>query len=396
MPSAIAPLTPDPRSKRRVERSVALLRGPAMAYWRLRHTKLTWSGVKEAQSLGPALVLANHSNILDPAMLVAAFAKPVHFLAADTAMEEPFEGRVSRFFGSIPKKKFALDMGAIRLIRRWAQLGASIGLFPEGERSWNSEPLPFVPGIERLVRMVNLPIVTAKILNAGRVWPRWAPRPRRGHVHIAFSAPQKFTKQDSDRVILEHIAQGLRITPASLQPYAVQGQDLARGLSNALYACPSCGGFNTFIEEGDNMSCSACATKWRIDTSMVLHHPQHGMPLHEAMQRAQAQIHATQGQIVEGPGPLLEAQGVKLKERRGTARIDQGLGRLTLHADHLSFQGRTRLDLPLHEIQTCSLDMRRKLILRQEGASYEALIPTQSALLWAHLIDFHRGLKNSR
>lgn len=386
MPRAIAPLTPTPRNKRRVERSVAVLRHPAMVYWRLRHTKLTWSGVRQAQQMGPALVLANHANILDPAMLVAAFKKPIHFLAADTAMEEPFEGRVSRFFGSIPKRKFALDMAAIRLLRQWAKIGSSIGLFPEGERSWNSEPLPFVPGIERLVRMAQLPVVTARILNAGRVWPRWAPRPRRGHVHIEFSTPRSFSRSDSDQTILEHITKGLHIDSHALADFTVQGTQLARGLENALYACPACGDLDRMQTRGDHIDCPRCNTQWRIDTSGILHGNGDSIPLHQAMREARVQLRSHPERKLDAP-PLLEASNVHWSERAGTLRRDNGQGVLKLHPDRVVFEGRTRIEVKLDEIGTCSLDLQRKLLLRKDGQTYQAHIPTRSALVWAHWIE---------
>lgn len=358
-----------------------------MAYWRLRHTRLTWSGVAHAQAQGPVLVLANHSNILDPAMLVAAFSKPIHFLAADTAMQEPFEGRVSRFFGSIPKRKFAIDMNAIRMIRQWAQLGASIGLFPEGERSWNLEPLPFVPGIERLVRMVKLPVVTAKILNAGRVWPRWAPRPRRGHVHIEFSAPRAFERNDSDTTILNHIYAGLRITPEEHARYPVQGNDLAKGLSNALYACPHCHRFNALQERRNAVTCGACLNTWHLDTSLRLHGSGGSIHLADAMSKAKSHLARGQGPLAAGEGKLLETSGVTFRERSSKEPVNHGLGTLTLFRDRATFSGKAQIDVPIEGIQTCSLDLRRKLILREGARSFEAHIPNESALLWAHTLE---------
>lgn len=358
-----------------------------MAYWRLRHTKLTWSGVQEAQREGPVLVLANHSNILDPAMLVAAFSKPVHFLAADTAMQEPFEGRVSRFFGSIPKKKFAIDMNAIRMIRQWAQLGASIGLFPEGERSWNLDPLPFVPGIERLVRMVKLPVVTARILNAPRVWPRWAPRPRRGHVHIEFSEPRSFDRNDADQVILDHISNGLHITNAEHAQYEVQGKDLAKGLPNALYACPHCHAFNALQSQGDRVTCDRCQSSWHLDTSLRLHGKEGTIDLANAMATARAQLAQGEGPLGMTSGKLLTSTQVTLRERSSQGRIAHGQGTLSLFRDRAEFSGASERIVSFDELQTCSLDMRCKLILRLGARSFEAHIPNQSALLWAHTIQ---------
>lgn len=364
-----------------------------MAYWRLRHTDLSWSGVERAQSQGPVFVLANHSNILDPAMLVAAFARPIHFLAADTAMQEPFEGRVSRFFGAIPKRKFALDMAAIRTIRQWAKLGASIGLFPEGERSWNNAPLPFVPGIERLIRMVKLPIVTARILNAGRVWPRWAPRPRKGQVHIEFSAPRAFSKRDSDTEILSWIKESLKITPEQLEPYAVQGQALARGLPNALFACPTCGAFDQLKAHQNELRCPSCAERWRVDPKLRLQAVvgRQEMDLDQAMGAAQQALRACDGQLRPGQSIQLERAGVTLKERHEKGQRGAAQGRLRLSREGLEFVGDRRLSIELSQLETCSLDLRRKLLIRLREQSYEFHIPTGSALLWESLIRHYRG-----
>lgn len=361
-----------------------------MLYWRLRHTHLSWSGSEHLKPGQGYLVLANHSNLLDPAMLVSAAARPVHFLAADSVMRKTITARALRFFGSIPKKKFAVDRQAIRSLRTWASLGATVGLFPEGERSWDGHLLPLVPGVARMCRLIKAPIVTARIQNGDRVWPRWAPRPRRGRVHIEFERPWSWEDFASEEALEQEIRQRLTIPPELCASWPVHGRQLAAGLPNPLYACPSCGSFDALEARGDEIHCSHCQQRWRVDTHNNLHGigSAPSLSIRAALAQAKARLDESGGDCMPYPlaGTLRHAHDQATWFESGDPnQTTPQKGRLEAHTHELRLLGEQPQAIPWEKIHAVSVDLRRILMFRAGERSLRVQLPSGSVLLWNHL-----------
>ena len=156
--------------------------------------------------------------------------------------------------GAVPKRKFTADPRAILRLRRWRDLGGSIGLFPEGERTWDGRPLPILPGVEKLVRVMDLPVVDGpRVQRLAAV--RRAGRPRCGAAACTSrrDPPRRFAPGDS----LESIPplhrgahQRGRRGWAGLGRCA--GRRLAAGIGNVLFACPACLRLDAIEERGDH------------------------------------------------------------------------------------------------------------------------------------------------
>lgn len=130
---------------------------------------------------GAALVLSNHVSLPDPMFTIAAAARPIHFLATAAAMQDPIIGRVLQAWGSVPKKKFSADVKAIRLLKKWAEVGAMVGSYPEGERSWDGELMPLLPARPRTTS-------SRPAASSARVWS-----PRASAASSSTSAPIRLT-----------------------------------------------------------------------------------------------------------------------------------------------------------------------------------------------------------
>ena len=272
----LSPLPPTRRNRRRIEARVKWL-GLLVRYG-FRPVVRTTFGPREPLR-EPALVVSNHSSLLDPMFLSLAVGRAVHFLSTELVFSGGAMGWVNQFFGAVPKRKFTADPRAILRLRRWRDLGGSIGLFPEGERTWDGRPLPILPGVEKLVRAMDLPVVTVRVYNGWRQSPRWATTLRRGRVHVEVDPPRRFTAGESLASIRRYIEDRISVDAEDGPSWPVRGRRLAAGIGNVLFACPSCLRLDAIDERGDIASCRHCGTAWRVDTESRLHPANGGRPL---------------------------------------------------------------------------------------------------------------------
>jgi 1-acyl-sn-glycerol-3-phosphate acyltransferase len=357
----------------------------------LLHTRVTWSGDTGLANDEPALILANHTNQLDPAFMMMSTRRHVALLATESVFIEKDTGWIARYFGAIPKKKFTADPTAIRRLVGWAKAGACVGLFPEGERCWDGEPLPLVPGIERLIALLHLPVVTLRITNAYRVWPRWAPRPRRGRVHVEIAKARTFDRKTAPQTILEAVRESIAPQPELALSWRIRSDNLAQGIEIPLMLCPQCKSAGALQTRVHQVSCSTCTATWQVDDQTQLH--RNGAPpltLRQAIASVTHDIFAEKGRL---PGdfkwPLVgEAIYVDLDEReRRRPRV-----RFEVHDDHLVLHLPNGAQiLELTSLVALSVDLRSRLVLRSAQSNIGLDIPVgesnYSVLLWLKILQ---------
>ncbi len=224
---------------------------------------------KENLRGGPYLVLMNHSCALDPLLICFFGGKPLQFLISESFMRRRFASKIISLFGHVAKRKLDFDPGSIQLLKRWADSGANIALFPEGIFSLFSEPSPLMPGIEQLIRFLNLPVVIVHLSNGDRVKPLWATVMRKTKIKITIYPAQTFKKDDQ---ILPIITQKLFNLNQPDFKYTSYSTNPALGLAKTLVNCPTCNQENTLIENGHKLACRQCNDVWEIGADNSVTH----------------------------------------------------------------------------------------------------------------------------
>ncbi len=131
---------------------------------------------------GPAVVVSNHASFLDAIFLAVSFPRGIRFMTKNSQYDHPGLDRLLAAAGTFPVRRYAVDCQAVRNAVRVASHGHILGLFPEGERSWDGRMLPFRRGSLRLLLALGVPIVPVGICGAYRLMPRYTKRFRRGRV----------------------------------------------------------------------------------------------------------------------------------------------------------------------------------------------------------------------
>ena len=373
-------LPPSARNLGLVRRRVRLWRPPfvaAMARW----VRLTVDGRERVPRRRPVLFLANHTGFFDPPIMVRAAGDPVTMLATASNFREGPLGRFFVHFGAVPKMKYTADARAIINLKRWADAGAYVGLFPEGERTWDGRALPLAPGIEKLVRLLDVPVVTMRIYNGFRQSPRWSPRLRRGAVHVELDEPRHFLRATPLAEIRRYIEERIAVDALSAPRYPVAGSGFARGIANVAWACPRCFLIDGLREAGNTLACGGCDASWRVDADARLNGRRGAgsYTLPEVVDRIRRHH---DGAVADRRLLPPASEPMTLLDITSGHPREAAAGTLRLTADEVLIEGAATWRLPLERVQSITVDMRRRLTFHVGRRYLEAVIPRESVLKW--------------
>jgi 1-acyl-sn-glycerol-3-phosphate acyltransferase len=225
----------------------------------------------------PFIVVANHVTTRDAFILGILLPEPVYWITSDGNMRS----RLMRFFlrrvGSIPKSKAIPDIETVKLIVEVIRKRKGVvGIFPEGQQSWDGHSLPLMSGTAKLLKMLKVPVVSAIIEGGYLSLPRWAWIHRRGKVRVEWKL--LFSPEELTSLPLEAIDGRLK---AGLEhdEYEFQAREMlpfhgprrAEHLELGLFMCPVCESVGSMRSSGVRLHCSACGSAWRLDRYGYLH-----------------------------------------------------------------------------------------------------------------------------
>ena len=167
--------------------------------------RLHVSGLEHVPATGPFLLLANHQSFLDPILLQAVCPRTVHTMAKSTQFANPASHWIMRQLMAFPVRRFMVDPQAVRIALRRIEAGEAVGIYIEGERSWDGLLQPPRRGTIRLALKAHVPILPAAIVGAYQAWPRWDPKFRPEPIHIRFGQPFRLpsapTRKDREELL---------------------------------------------------------------------------------------------------------------------------------------------------------------------------------------------------
>ncbi|MBL7714417.1 MAG: 1-acyl-sn-glycerol-3-phosphate acyltransferase [Bdellovibrionales bacterium] len=380
---AVAPIEPTPWALRRTE-ALLKIAGPIGRTILGKHIQdIQIQGI-ENLAKGPKLVLMNHSNPFDPLILTFFGRQLIHFLITEPYMTDRLASRFTAYVGQIPKRKLDPDTRSIRAMKKWCQLGGAVGMFPEGHFPWDGKLLPLQPGLDQLIRYLDVPVVTVRLINSDRLWPAWAKHPRKSKLRLEIDAPRRFS---SDQPIMKPIAESLTVDPENCQRFPVQGKNLAEGLAHFIQYCFDCGADQSLDDRGDELKCSQCKKSWTVTTDNRVGE----ISIGDAWKKVRSALSKKWGK-----NPTLESRAsVTVFDATSLqwTRVDEGI--LYLQNQVLK-AGSWKLELK--ELQAHTLDWGDLILLRTERKRFAVRMPTESRAVWGHALDLRdsQDLPDSR
>ncbi len=150
------------------------------------------TGLENIPARGPAIVLPNHTSFLDSIILGFYADRDIWFMAKNSEYRHAPLKWFLRHAGSFPVRRYNIDVLAIRNAIRVIRHGHVLGIYPEGERTWDGGMLPIRTGTMRLVLALNTPVIPVGISGAYSLMPRWTSSIKLSPVKINIGKPIRF------------------------------------------------------------------------------------------------------------------------------------------------------------------------------------------------------------
>lgn len=215
----------------------------------------------------PYLMISNHVTVYD-GLLVVLNSKHLPVLVFDDVQStDPFKKLLFTEVGVIFKPSGMADALTIRKMVRAKDAGRSLLLYPEGEITWDGDSKPLEMNFARLVRLLRVPVVLAKLKGGYTKQPNWSNVTRKGGCKLEYSliATPEQVKSMNDEELLDHLRKAHShkeidwLASQEGKGFIYSTPAPSKGLEHLLFCCPSCGGYNcmtTFDPEA--ISCSNC------------------------------------------------------------------------------------------------------------------------------------------
>jgi len=132
-----------------------------MFIWFRPKVVFTDGSVRSARLKGPAVIIANHTSMLDPIMVLAVFFHKRSIVVAKDQVEDPhFSWALTRAKCVIPCDRFNMDTEWALIAKREIEKGNSVIIFPEGKCRYDGLLNEFKTGFAFLSRSTGVPVLS--------------------------------------------------------------------------------------------------------------------------------------------------------------------------------------------------------------------------------------------
>ncbi|HVX30813.1 MAG TPA: lysophospholipid acyltransferase family protein [Nitrolancea sp.] len=204
-------------------------------------------GLENVPKKGGALVICNHIHNSDPILLVAAYPRPLLWMAKKEVFSVPVIGWIADSAGAFPVDRGSADRAAMRNAERLLKEHYLVGIFPEGTRSVTGGLKDVYPGVALVALKSGAPILPTAIIDSDRLPFNGHKGRRRAngrlHVTVRIGTPFVLTVKDAEgkRRDLAELTDEMMIEIAKLLPESYRGiyADRLRALESHTQPTPS-------------------------------------------------------------------------------------------------------------------------------------------------------------
>ena len=353
-------------------------------YWRIKIDRKEIKGLK-----GPVLALSTHASTIDVVpVLFTLWPKRYNLIAAKDLFTWKELKPFITAFGAVPASQEGMDLAMIRTLINGSKEGRSFLLFPEGKTSLDGKQLYYMkPGVAKLVKLMNCPIVMVKTHGAYATKPRYIKGFRRGRMDV--KATVLFTKEETKALkegeIFDRIKSAFEYNDNIWQQenkIKFRAKEMASNLNYVLYKCPRCGAEYENETEKDVLRCKQCGNSVRLTPYGHLEPIGDATTIDRIDLWVDYERESIREEISREDFRLEKAVFVKMRDEEKHEYLDVGEGDLFITREKIGFVGikdgaQWRAELPL-------LEMHQLVTKNQEGVDLEISGKTYRFLFKEH------------
>ena len=221
------------------------------------------------------ILIANHSDALDPGIQMVALNKYIRYVASDHTTRMKM-GWVFKYIGGVIVKyrdrpSSVLTEEIIRTVRA----GIPVGLHAEGAITVNGQTGFISEHTGKLVKDSGVALITYRFVGGYLRKPRWASTKRTGPIIGHFV--NEYSPEELSKLSVEEITEIIRrdtyvnaYEEQRKNPYDYDGENLAECVERILYVCPECGKVGTLHSKGNFLNCD-CGYKVEMKKDGFFH-----------------------------------------------------------------------------------------------------------------------------
>lgn len=125
-------------------------------------------------SEGPAILCANHNNMLDMFILGFNLKRWIYWMSKEELFKNPISALLFRSLGSFPVKRGAGDVGSIKAVYKLLEKGKIVGIFPQGTRidPTKIETMKVKSGAAMIAANTGVPIIPAAVQGSYKLFSK--------------------------------------------------------------------------------------------------------------------------------------------------------------------------------------------------------------------------------
>ncbi len=321
---------------------------------------------------GPFLLLANHNVDWDPLLVSVAVRKHLYYVASEHIFRLGFLSRLLEWFlAPIPRTKGSVESGAAMAILRHLRKGHSVGVFAEGNRSFNGLTCDIHPSTAKLVRSAGTRLVTLRFEGGYFTSPRWGVGLRRGKmklVKVGVYEPEEIKQmsmEDIDALLKRDLYEDAYARQEEEHARFV-GKNRAQYIESTLFLCPACGRFGSLKSEGDEVRCDCGVHAVYEETGVLTGAPYASITEWDVWQHAE--LIRRLDEAANDEALCADADAVLHLIDKAHQEQERVTGTLTLYPDRIELCGRV---MPFAQIGGLSIYGRNNVVFSFDGAHWE-------------------------